>query len=296
MNTNTPTALLHRVDLCFVVDTTGSMGGFLGEAKKRLIDTLEALSNQSKIDLSVGLVEFRDHPPQDNSFITQVTNLTNNVKDIQSVIDKLKAEGGGDGPEAVYRGIADACNQLTWRDHSIRYIVLVGDSPPHGFPTWFEQYGPTPTAAAPAEEAVAAPRGRGRGRHPGHGMGIVDSWPRECPSGLNVQKVAALCEKNGITLHALAVGRSPGAHESFTAIALATGGTFRTMEHHTDAIQAITAVLSAEFANVVFDAEVLEAAGEFDAPDSGAISQKLDCPRLKVASSLARLGRRGFLN
>lgn len=292
MNTNTPTALLHRVDICFVIDTTGSMSGFLNEAKKRLIGTLEALSGQSKIDLHVGLVEFRDHPPQDNSFITQVTNLTGTIKAIQSTIDRLKADGGGDGPEAVYRGIADACNQLAWREHSIRYILLVGDSPPHGFATWFEQYGPTQTASQQADQSVAAPRGRGRARH---GLGIVDSWPRECPSGLNVQSVSALCEKRGIMVHALALGRSPGAHESFTAIALATGGTFRTMEHHTDAIQLITNVLSAEFANVVFDAEVLEAAQEFDPPDSGAISQKLDCPRLKVASSLARLGRRGFL-
>lgn len=285
--------LLYRVDLCVVVDTTGSMGGFIAEAKKRLIQTIESLSKQSNIDLHVGLVEYRDHPPQDKTFVTQVTNLTSNIKNIQSAIDKLKADGGGDAPEAVYQGLANACNQLNWREHSLRYIILVGDAPPHAFATWFSQYGPPPEFQD-EKETVAAPRGRRRvGVDPFRGY--VDAWQTNCPSGHNIQSITALCEKKGIVIHALCVGAAIGAQESFSALAMATGGSFRMLAHVNEAIQAISAVLSAEFANVVFDADVLRVSQELHSDDSAVISEKLQCPRLKVASSLARLGRRGFL-
>ena len=34
---------LNHVDLCFVVDTTGSMSPFIGAARTALLDTVEAL-------------------------------------------------------------------------------------------------------------------------------------------------------------------------------------------------------------------------------------------------------------
>ena len=35
---------LNHVDLCFVIDTTGSMGGFIQAAKQQLLDTIQLLS------------------------------------------------------------------------------------------------------------------------------------------------------------------------------------------------------------------------------------------------------------
>lgn len=69
------TKALNYVDLCFVIDTTGSMGSFIQAAKQQLLDTIQLLSADSDIDLQVGLVEYRDHPPQDSSFVTRVYPL-----------------------------------------------------------------------------------------------------------------------------------------------------------------------------------------------------------------------------
>jgi Mg-chelatase subunit ChlD len=91
------TNALNHVDLCFVIDTTGSMGSFIEAAKQQLLDTLKLMSADSGIDLQVGLVEYRDHPPQDTSFVTRIYPLTANLKQMQKEINKLAANGGGSG-------------------------------------------------------------------------------------------------------------------------------------------------------------------------------------------------------
>ncbi len=128
---------LSRVDLCFVVDTTGSMVPFIEAAQRTLLDAIQRLSTHSAVNLRIGLVAYRDHPPQDRSYVTRVHPLTDDRRQVQKVIGKLRARGGGDEPEAVYRGLFDAAMQMPWRAHSSRYVMLVGDAPPHGFAAWY---------------------------------------------------------------------------------------------------------------------------------------------------------------
>ncbi|XGW00588.1 MAG: VWA domain-containing protein [Leptolyngbya sp. BL-A-14] len=127
------TKTLNQVDLCFVVDTTGSMGAFIEAAKQHLLRAIAALRQQNNLDLQVGLVEYRDHPPQDHSFVTRRYELTADFRKMQKVINGLKADGGGDAPEAVYDGVRDACTTMRWRQYSYRMALLVGDAPPHGY-------------------------------------------------------------------------------------------------------------------------------------------------------------------
>ncbi len=124
---------LSHVDLCFVVDTTGSMGPFISAARTALLDTVEALGARSGVEIQVGLVEYRDHPPQDTSFVTRHHPLTHDLRKMRKVINGLRADGGGDHPEAVYDGVCEAAVLTEWRAHSCRFILLVGDAPPHGY-------------------------------------------------------------------------------------------------------------------------------------------------------------------
>lgn len=57
---------INAVDLAFVVDTTGSMGGLIAAAQNQMITMLEELTRAANITLWLGVVEYRDHPPQDN--------------------------------------------------------------------------------------------------------------------------------------------------------------------------------------------------------------------------------------
>ena len=125
--------VLNQVDLAFVVDTTGSMGPFIQAAQQQMTAMLYAVTQDSNIpiDLRVGIVEYRNHPPQDRSFVFRKYKFREDLKRIQRVINKLSPDGGGDIPEAVYDGLQAACDTLHWRDYSQRLAILIGDAPPH---------------------------------------------------------------------------------------------------------------------------------------------------------------------
>jgi len=122
---------MNIVDLLFIVDITGSMGSFIEDAKQKMKSILENLSKDFGVDLQVALSLYRDHPSQDNSFVTVVCDLMN-VEDIQNKISQIRVGGGGDVPEAVLDGIIDGITTLTWRENSRRIAFLIGDAPPHG--------------------------------------------------------------------------------------------------------------------------------------------------------------------
>jgi hypothetical protein len=100
-----------------------------------LVRLLESIAARDQLDVQIGLVEFRDHPPQDSSFVTRIHGLTPHAGLAQKHINAMAAAGGGDEPEAVYDGVNDAIHKLAWRAHSLRLVLLVGDAPPHGFAT-----------------------------------------------------------------------------------------------------------------------------------------------------------------
>lgn len=263
--------VLSQVDLCFVVDTTGSMGSFIAAAKAQLLNAIGLLSAQNEMDVQVGLVEYRDHPPQERSFITRVYPLTARIEQMQKQIDRLGASGGGDGAEAVYQGIFDACEQMQWRKHSCHFILLVGDAPPHGFAAW--------------RQAIAAENWR-------YGS---DSWAGGCPSGLQVESVTAAAEVQRVTIYALCMGSDRVTQEAFRAISAFTGGNCQSASNGSQVVEQMLAVLTQEFRNVEFDRQVLEQLQQTATADPSAIALALDCSAWTVAASIARLGKRGLI-
>lgn len=122
---------MNKVDLLFIVDVTGSMGGFISEAKRRMQDILETLSEKHKVDLQVALSFYRDHPSQESTFVTAVYDLDNFEK-ASATIKQVSVNGGGDFPEAVLDGIVDGIKDQKWREGSRRIAFLIGDAPAHG--------------------------------------------------------------------------------------------------------------------------------------------------------------------
>ncbi|MCU0490716.1 MAG: VWA domain-containing protein [Chloroflexaceae bacterium] len=121
---------LNQFDLAFVVDTTGSMGSLITAAKQQMITMIETLAAAAEVDMRLAVVEYRDHPPQDK-MVYRVYPFTADLAQAQQTINGLKADGGGDMPEAVLDGVLAACRELEWRSHARRLAVLVGDAPPH---------------------------------------------------------------------------------------------------------------------------------------------------------------------
>lgn len=130
---------LQCVDIVFVVDCTASMQNIFRGVKKfirKLVwDANKCLTkylspNPEKI--RVGLVKYRDHPPQNRTFVTEVFQMTSNFKSFRDEINKMSPQGGGDGPEAVLDGLQAALTQMYWREESFKFIYHFLDAPPHG--------------------------------------------------------------------------------------------------------------------------------------------------------------------
>jgi hypothetical protein len=127
------------LDVAIVVDSTGSMQNVIDDLKRRM-DDLAATMQRLVPTARVGAVTYRDRdddrgapggPRQSEAFVVKWTDLTFNVKKVQTFLDGIVAEGGGDWEEAVKDGLECAMRQLKWRSDAKKVIILVGSSPPH---------------------------------------------------------------------------------------------------------------------------------------------------------------------
>ena len=122
-----------RMDVAFVVDTTGSMKDDIRAVKDSLSEIVNNITSRTKdLEIRFGVVSYRDHPPQDKSYVTRVFDFADNVKRVKKLIADLNPSEGGDTPEAVADGLFDARTKLSWEKDSYKVLLLVGDAPPHG--------------------------------------------------------------------------------------------------------------------------------------------------------------------
>jgi hypothetical protein len=122
------------VELVFVLDTTSSMSGLIEGAKETIWSVVNDFSSQQpRPELRVGLVAFRD---RGDAYVTQLTPLTTDLDAVYGTLASLQAQGGGDGPESVLKGLADAVHQQPWTESGrvFRSIFLVGDAPDKHYP------------------------------------------------------------------------------------------------------------------------------------------------------------------
>jgi len=120
------------LEMVFVLDTTGSMGGLLEGAKQRIWGIVnEVMQSSSQPSVRVGLVAYRDRGDQ---YVTQVLPLTDDLDKVYTTLMDYQAAGGGDAPEDVRRALADGVARAGWSKSSqqlAQIIFLVGDAPPH---------------------------------------------------------------------------------------------------------------------------------------------------------------------
>jgi hypothetical protein len=54
----------------------------------------QEIISKEMADLRFALVEYRDHPPQEKTFVTNVLDFTNRLDEMKSRLDKCSANGG----------------------------------------------------------------------------------------------------------------------------------------------------------------------------------------------------------
>jgi Mg-chelatase subunit ChlD len=120
-----------KVDVVFVLDTTGSMEGLIQTAKEKIwsIATTMASAQQTP-EIRIGLVAYRD---RSDAYETRVVDLSGDLDSVYATLMDFEAEGGGDTPESVNKALYDAVHNMSWSqdDNAYQVIFLVGDAPPH---------------------------------------------------------------------------------------------------------------------------------------------------------------------
>ena len=120
-----------RVEVVFVLDTTGSMGGLIHAAKEKIWSIASTLAQaQQAPEISMGLVAYRD---RGDAYVTQVVDLNRDLDSMYAKLMDFSADGGGDGPEAVNEALEAAIHRLSWSQdpNTYKVVFLVGDAPPH---------------------------------------------------------------------------------------------------------------------------------------------------------------------
>ena len=119
-----------RVEVAFVLDTTGSMGGLIEGAKRRIWSIARRIGEgKPRPDLRIALVGYRD---VGDAYVTQVRPFTSDMDEVYRALSSFRAEGGGDTPEHVSAALRDGVESLQWSGpRTLKVLFLVGDAPPH---------------------------------------------------------------------------------------------------------------------------------------------------------------------
>lgn len=176
-----------KLDLVFAMDCTGSMQKYIDSARQNIENIMQKISLSGTSSIRFGLVEYRDHPPQDNTFVTRKNDFTLHLSTMKSWLTACSADGGGDGPEAVADALYEVLH-LSWRPDATKMCVLISDAPPHG-------------------------------------LAHSDNFPK-CPAGHDPVCITFEMAKKGIALYSVGCGLSGNVVDFFMAIAFMTGGQY----------------------------------------------------------------------
>jgi len=120
-----------KVEVVFVLDTTGSMSGLIQAAKEKIWSIATTMASaQPAPEIRMGLVAYRD---RGDAYITQVVDLSSDLDLVYAALMEFQADGGGDGPESVNQALREAVENMHWSQDGQVYktVFLVGDAPPH---------------------------------------------------------------------------------------------------------------------------------------------------------------------
>ncbi|HKX55379.1 MAG TPA: vWA domain-containing protein, partial [Xanthomonadales bacterium] len=147
-----PRVDVAKVDVVFVLDTTGSMSGLIHTAKEKIWSIASTMASaQPTPEIRIGLVAYRDRGDQ---YVTRVIDLSSDLDSVYATLMEFQADGGGDEPESVNQALFEAVHSMSWSNTNQAYqtIFLVGDAPPHM--DYNEEQYPAIAAAARAKGII----------------------------------------------------------------------------------------------------------------------------------------------
>lgn len=195
-----------KIDLVFVIDTTGSMGDDINYVKRDVNQIVGDIVEQGQ-DYRLAVIDYRDFPERtgDDYVYNIQLDFTSDDEGFLSVVDGLNVDGGGDTPEAVYSALIDGVSSLSWRSGAGKAVILMGDAP---------ALDPEPYTGYTADDALAY---LNSGRRE-----LVEKKYGSSPDSVEPQAVS----KSAITLFAINTGSSTSTTDCFEYLANGTNGKY----------------------------------------------------------------------
>lgn len=195
------------LDVCFVVDTTGSMDDDIDNAKGNMEEILESLREKTS-NYRVALIDYRDFAERTGDSEDYPCRVQLNFSDndiiIRDAINALQLGNGGDTEETVYSALMEA-TALSWREFSTKVIIVLGDAAP---------LDPEPNTGYTYEDVIRA---------------LARANISLEGDASDSEALGALATA-GISVFSVGIGNSDDADEFFENIALETGGSFSSVE------------------------------------------------------------------
>ena len=119
----------NELDIVICLDTTGSMRPHIDAVRSQLIHVLKETIAETN-SFKIGMVLFRDY---NDGYLTRIIPFTDDFELFQENLDKIKADRGGDIPEAIYEALYTGATKFPWAAES-KIMILIGDAPPHPRP------------------------------------------------------------------------------------------------------------------------------------------------------------------
>jgi Mg-chelatase subunit ChlD len=122
---------VQRIEVAFVLDTTGSMADLIDGAKRKIWSIANSIVDVNpNADIRMALIGYRD---RDDEYVVRTRDMSGDLQGLYGELVRFCADGGGDTPESVNEALDAAVHDLHWsRDTDVRRIIfLVGDAPPH---------------------------------------------------------------------------------------------------------------------------------------------------------------------
>ncbi len=121
--------LPQSLDLMFVIDTTGSMGDEMRYLAKEFDSIVSKVEDKyPSVDIRFGLTLYRDIG---DDYVVKNFKFTSNKNKMKNQLQKQIADGGGDYPEAMDKGLEKALDASWSAEDGVRMMFLVADAPPH---------------------------------------------------------------------------------------------------------------------------------------------------------------------
>ena len=120
------------LDLLYIMDTTGSMEGYVNATKIGLIDIMEKIISccNEMVNINLGFIGYKDVAEIKTKEYVDI-DFTKDHFEVKDKISKIIVGGGEDTAEDVAFAFEKALEKK-WGDESIKFAILVCDAPCHG--------------------------------------------------------------------------------------------------------------------------------------------------------------------